>query len=965
MKTINLKKELNPEQYKAVTHTKGPLLIIAGAGTGKTKVITHRIAWLIREKLAKPEEILALTFTEKAAAEMEERVDVLVPYGYIDTWISTFHAFGDRILRENYLELGIDGSYELLSKSDQLIWLKNHLFEFPLDHFRPLSNPEKHIEALLTFISRCKDELISPDDLTAYAVKLKKDANNEDEKNEAKKLFELSQFYDYYQNLILEDGKFDFGDLIIKTIELFNKRPLILKEYQKKFKYILVDEFQDTNFAQNQLVKMLSRNNITVVGDDDQSIYKFRGASVSNIMEFKKNFKSFTQIVLTKNYRSSQEILDSSYKLIKNNNPDRLEIKNKINKKLLSNFHGIYPNVIYTGTNYDEIKSVVNKIIEKHETNKIDYSSIAILVRANNHLEPFIAELSKHKINYNFSGDRGLFEMPEIKLIICFITTLVKPIDNLAHYFLISSDFYSLDNWELNKLSSLAKQKNKYLIEIFENLDSYDDINISDKSKNVINSYVEDLKKYSSEIANLTGGQLVYKFLSDKKYLYKLLNSKNIQDEIKIKNISKLFKKIKSLEKYSTDKSLKMLFENIEDIEKYSYDKQDATDDDFDAVNLLTVHSAKGLEFDIVFMVSLTQDRFPTRKKKEPLELPEKLIKESLPSSDFHIQEERRLFYVGMTRAKKELYFSFANDYGGTRTKKPSIFISEALDKTRIELSTTSVTPIEEIEMFKLPFEDSKIKLKVSNMFVRGKLYLNPHKIDDYLTCPLKFKYLHILEIPVLKYHHVAYGQAIHEALKFYYDNKLKKNNISENELLKVFETNWDSEGFESRAHEEKRKEEGTKALLKYYAKAEKENIMPESVEKKFKFELNDTLIKGRFDIIYNQNDIIEISDFKTSDIDTLEKAQKRAKESNQLAIYALAWQKIEGKLPEFVSLNFINSNIVGKYAIKQKRLDKVIDDINKVKEGITKIDFSAKPNFNNCHYCAYKSICPSKFKGS
>ena len=324
--------KLNPQQKKAVTTTKGPLLIIAGAGTGKTSVISHRIAYIIDKKLAKPAEILALTFTEKAAGEMEDRVDVLVPYGYIDTWISTFHAFGDRILRENALDLGLSPDFRVLTKPEQVLFFQQNLFRFDLSYFRPLGNPTKFIGAILDHFSRIKDEDIAPAEYLKFAKNFKGDAK------EAEKYQELARVFSQYEELKSQAGLLDFGDQIVLVLKLFRNYPKILASYQEKFKYILVDEYQDTNYAQNQIVKMLAdrHKNICVCGDDDQSIYKFRGAAISNILEFKKNFPKLEQVVLTQNYRSSQAILDSAYKLIINNNPDRLEIKNKIIKVLKS-----------------------------------------------------------------------------------------------------------------------------------------------------------------------------------------------------------------------------------------------------------------------------------------------------------------------------------------------------------------------------------------------------------------------------------------------------------------------------------------------------------------------------------------------------------------------------------------------------------------------------------------------------
>ncbi|MFH1422665.1 MAG: ATP-dependent helicase, partial [Planctomycetota bacterium] len=329
---------LNSEQKKAVEHGSGPLLVVAGAGTGKTSVITKRIAHIIASKKARPSEILALTFTDKAAGEMEERVDILVPYGFNDVWISTFHAFGDSILRENAVDAGLSGDYHLLSPAESAVFMCENLFALPLNYYRPLGNPTQYINSMLNLFSKAKDEDISPDEYIRYAEKSLKKAATPEEKEEAEKHLEAAQTYQKYEELKKKNNYFDFGDQVVMALDILKKHPSILKKYQDKFKYILVDEFQDTNYAQFEMVKLIaaSHKNITVVGDDDQSIYKFRGACLSNILDFKSTYPDAEQVVLRQNYRSTQIILNSAYKLIMQNNPERLEVKNNINKELVS-----------------------------------------------------------------------------------------------------------------------------------------------------------------------------------------------------------------------------------------------------------------------------------------------------------------------------------------------------------------------------------------------------------------------------------------------------------------------------------------------------------------------------------------------------------------------------------------------------------------------------------------------------
>src|SRR5499427_2649384 len=329
---------LNEAQAAAVTHDEGPLLIVAGAGTGTTTVITRRIAYLIAARRARPSEILALTFTDKAAVEMEERVDTLVPYGYADVQLSTFHAFGDRLIKENALELGLTPDFRVLTRAEQVIFLRDHLFEFPLRHYRPLGDPTRHLQAILSLFSRLKDEDVGPDEYLAHAESLRTAAVDDETRLQAEEHLELARTYGQYQTLMARLGQVDFGDQIVESLRLFRTRPHVLRRYQERFKHILVDEFQDTNYAQFEVVKLLAakNRNVAVVGDDDQAIFRFRGASMSNILDFDRTYPGARKVVLQENRRSPQAVLDAAYRLIQFNNPDRLEAAQGIDKELRS-----------------------------------------------------------------------------------------------------------------------------------------------------------------------------------------------------------------------------------------------------------------------------------------------------------------------------------------------------------------------------------------------------------------------------------------------------------------------------------------------------------------------------------------------------------------------------------------------------------------------------------------------------
>ena len=667
---------LNSEQKKAVEHTSGPILVVAGAGTGKTRVITERIKWLIENnKKARPSEILALTFTEKAAGEMLDRVDMAMPLGYEEPWLSTFHSFADRILRDEGLEIGLDPSYKILTPPQAWLFVRQNLFKFDLKHYRPLGNPTKFISAMLTLFSRAQDEDVAPADFVRWAESKKQKAKSKNtaEKENAEKYLELAHAYQTYQNLKIENSFLDFGDLISWTLKLFRQRPSVLKKYQEQFNYILVDEFQDTNYAQYQLIKLLapSQNNpeLMVCGDDDQAIYRFRGAAVSNILQFKEEYPQSETIVLTKNYRSGQKILDAAYKLIQHNNPDRLEERLGIEKRLKriknkeSRMKDEEPKIIHATMGEEEAEEVVKKISTLNsQLSTLNWRDFAILARANNHLDPFVAALKRHGIPYQLIGNRGLFDQEEIRDVIAILKVLADPTDDVNLYRLLNIEVLKIEPQKIANFLNQARRTKKSLFEI-----------LKDKNEKIISL----IEKCRQDIAKKPVTLLAFNFLNEIGYVRPLLEEESIENQLKLKNLNLFFDKIKAFESQAPEPNVIEFVNYLDLLIEAGESPAQAEIEDIDTVNLLTVHGAKGLEFPIVFLVNLASDRFPTRDRRDPLPLPDALIKEILPTGNAHLQEERRLFYVGCTRAKEKLFLSWADNYGGARLKKPSGFIRE------------------------------------------------------------------------------------------------------------------------------------------------------------------------------------------------------------------------------------------------------------------------------------------------
>jgi DNA helicase-2/ATP-dependent DNA helicase PcrA len=927
--------ELNTEQKQAVTFGPGPLLVVAGPGTGKTRVLTHRIAYLIEQKIARPDQILALTFTDKAAREMEERVDLLVPYGYIETAVSTFHAFGDRVLRDHGLELGI--SYRgVLTPAEQILFVTDHLFEFSLEHYRPLGSPTKHIQAMLKLVSRLKDEAISPEEYLDYASKLAKLAKSEDDKLAASKQLELARFYAKYQELLTVEGRVDYGDQVLLALKLFREHPDLLKKYQAEFPWILVDEFQDTNTAQFELLGLLAgkQGNITVVGDDDQAIYRFRGAALANILNFQKSYPKATQINLIRNYRSGQAILDVGYKMIQENNPDRLEVKTGVSKRLTATktFKG-KASVSSFATISNEADWVVTEI-QKEMGSGILPGELAILVRTNAAAKPFMQSLSMRGIPYQFSGQEGLYERPEVRLLLSALRLIADPENNLALHHLAVSEVYRAPVTAVLALHNQANQTHKSLYELIG-----DEVVLKEfpaATWRMLLKVHDDLDKAIERSRDLEVGPLLYQFLQESGYLERLAAENSAENEIRVQNVARFFDRIRQFQEATDDRSAIHFVQHLEELMGAGEDPSVAVlPVNPEVVQILTVHAAKGLEFEKVFLSQMVQGTFPTRRQGDGLPLPEGILG-GADSPENHLAEERRLAYVAVTRAKKELVFSWSEDVGGKRTRRPSEFIAEAMGE-EFALKSKSSSPLERIERFR-PAELPKLNRKIA---ADEPLVLSYRQIDDYRTCPRRYYLIHVLKLPMPVHHSLVYGRAIHAAISGLYRAKIAGNSLTAAKMVDAFRASWSNEGFLSRAHEEARLAAGEELVKKFHRMHSKDPA-PMYVEKEFHFPVGIDRVVGRWDFVGQAGNIV---DFKTGIVPDQKQADKRARESLQLGVYALAYQEIFEKLPESLALDFVESDLLGTTTRTAEQLEEVVGEIKRVAVGIRAGNYEPSPD--------------------
>lgn len=945
---------LNKEQKIAVEHQNGPILVVAGAGTGKTKVITERIANLVNKKGVKSQKILALTFTEKAASEMEERLDVLMPLGYEAIAVSTFHSFCEKTLRQYGIDIGISPGFKILEGVEQWKFLKDQLYNFKLDYYRPLGNPTKFIRNIVSFFGRLKEEIISPEAFLDFAMQKEKAASDEESQIEAKKYLELANVYKQYQGLMAESDYLDFSDLQSKLIELLRKRPNILKHLQEKYEYILVDEYQDTNIAQNEIVDLLAakHRNLMVVGDDDQSIYKFRGAAISNILEFEEKYSELKKVVLTQNYRSNQRILDLAYTSIQKNNPYRLEVKSKINKKISGQKEGERSSVkkIHCSTIEQEVEYVVQKI--KQAT--VPLSDIAILCRANSYAKPFLEALKKENIPYQFLSEKGLYNKEVIKDLIAILRTIANPRDDISLFRVLRMENWGLKMGDIIEIIAEAKKKH---IAVWSLIQS------NPKTKHLC-ELLTGLIEYSKDHKV---GEVLFKYTEAEAVYEKLFAKGDIESEEKISNIASFFGRIQQFEK-SHEEALVINYIDYLNLAEEAGENPSAKFDvdGIDGVQLSTIHASKGLEFHTVFLPSMVARRFPTDNRQDAIKMPEELIKELQSEQDFHLQEERRLFYVAVTRAKEELHLLHSDFYNPSsaaspRKKKPSIFIQEILEEFDFE---SSEIKSEGIERFLKPKESMMVQRQKE---VKKKEILNfSHSaLNTFESCPRKYEYSYILKIPQEMTGAASFGSSLHNTLNEFYKlvTQSKQASLFESyeadlsieKLLEIYEEKWINLGFESLAQMKTLKKRGEDILRRFHAHFQEEVTRIAFLEKGFKLKAGKYTISGRIDRADVLPDgTLEVIDYKSGRA----KKQKDVDNDKQLQIYALATKECFNQPSSKLTLYFLDDDLKVSTEPSEKKLDKLKEKLIETGDKINQSDFAPTPSKFVCGFCPYKKIC-------
>jgi DNA helicase-2/ATP-dependent DNA helicase PcrA len=901
----------------------------------------------------------------------------------------------------------------VLSRPEVVIFLREHLFEFDLDLYRPLGDPTRFLAALATLFSRCKDEDVSTDDYLAHADRLAVTAAAVDAATgrgddgggrtaadaaaeNARRQAELAGAYATYQRLLAANGCIDFGDQVALALRLVRTSAAARAAIAGRFRYILVDEFQDTNRAQAELVAALAEGhrNVTVVGDDDQAIYAFRGAAVDNILDFRDRYVGARTVILRRNYRSLAPVLDAAHRLIRFNDPDRLEVRAGISKRLRAQRVVRTPAPVRLeafATGSEEADWIAAELGRRIEGGAAPRDH-AILIRTNAQADPILRALNMAGVPWRFSGASGLYARPEVRLLLAFLRVIADLESSVDLYALAASEVYGLGGEDLTAIVNMARRRNRSVWAILDELERQPGIlRVAPDTRTAIHRLIGDLRRYATAAHERPAGEVLYRFLRDSGMLARLVATDSSAAEEALQNIARFFEIIRAQSALLADDRAIFVAGHLATLIEAGDDPATAElDADADAVAVLTVHKAKGLEFPVVFLPGLVAGRFPTNGRGDPLALPAGLGRGGPPSAEAALAEERRLCYVAMTRARDELILSHAADYGGARARRVSPFVLEALDLPAAAgvpgAGARISTPEEQLATFAqtaaTPMPEGPITEPLS---------LSYYQIDDYLTCPLKFKYAHVLRVPLAPHHAIIYGAALHKAVQLFHQRHAKGHVMTEAELDETFAAAWSNEGFVSREHEEARLAAGQSALRRFRAaQLEPGAVIPTYVEREFSFTLGGDRVRGRWDRVdvvpvgegstaaptpaVSQPtadvvsptlgmlgpELVTITDYKSSDVRDPAKARERARESLQLQIYAMGYEAMTGRLPDALALHFLESGLVGSVPVDPRRLARARERIAQAAAGMRARDYTPRPDYLACTYCAFRDICPA-----
>jgi DNA helicase-2/ATP-dependent DNA helicase PcrA len=967
--------KLNDAQRRAITHGEGPLLVIAGAGTGKTRVITERIRHLLQtDDSLSGENVLGLTFTNKAAGEMKARVVRATGERGKNVTLATFHAFCESLLKEAAPER------LMIDKVDHWILLRRNLERLKLNKYRRLADPGQFLNDFVEFFSRCQDELVSSEDYQRYAdglaaqLEAGRAALDEDTFKERAEEVALQQeiagAYRASEDLLREKKRVSFGSLITGAVELLETNAGLRGALQEKYRYILVDEFQDTNIAQLRLLELLAgdRKNIVAVGDNDQAIYRFRGASFGSFKLFLERFAGWREgqdstpfrISLLENYRSTPNILRVATQVIGMNTasadfPKKVLNANKEESEKIR--------LVELETEHDEARWLVSELQRLRATG-CKWRDFAILYRQHAHRDDLVEELSRDKIPFVISN-LSILDHPLVKDVLAYLRLIASPFDNLSCARVLATPAWGLEPVDLVRLAERARKGKKALYDMLRAPQTQLPF---DSSPGALTQLVEFLFEQRKSLRRRTAREILAALLE----WLEVAQRASSQDR---KYVTRLSEFAKEWERKSDTQSLA---EFAEYLDYYSQaGGVISLEEDFpgDAVQLMTVHGAKGLEFPQVFLLRINNKKFPTTERSRVFEFPAALMKEGEPAEQFHIQEERRLFYVALTRAESRLTLTTLTEQKG----KVPVFIEDLLMDPAIrrrdirQLKPKLPAPAAfrkkesafagELELFPVSPDPPKVFSRIADWALEfhppapEPLTLSPSAVSGYRSCPQQYLFSRSWGLKEGPKAVLSFGSVMHTTIKRFIEHLRKGIKLPFEEVARIFETEWTSAGFEDDYQEKGYKQDGLEQLRTFHTALLEAAPRVLELEKSFELPMeNNVTIIGRMDQVNSlgRNDV-EIIDYKTGK----PKKDVDAKKDLQLSLYALAAKEIFEWNPVRLVFHYLQDNQIQVTTRDAKQLDEAQRIVLEAAADIRAGHFPPKPGFL-CRSCAYKPICPA-----
>lgn len=996
-----LYKKLNKEQKEAVDTIDGPVMIIAGPGTGKTLTLTMRIANVLKRTDTDPQAVLALTFTESGAKAMRERLtEIIGPTAYYVN-IYTFHSFCTDVIKEFSEIFLISEDTTPLSDLERIQLFREIIDKEKLDLLRPSNSPYYYVNDLIKTIQDLKRENVGLKKLEKLISDKEEEFKNTKEqinprtgklyakyakqKREIEKQKEVLKIYRAYQKKLKEANRFDFEDMINFVVAKLKKDENLKLTLQEKYLYILVDEYQDTNSAQNELLRLLTDSwespNIFVVGDDEQSIFRFQGASLENILYFKNLFTKAKVITLTSNYRSSQYILDASRSLIAKNLL-RLE---KINKNLKCQVkRKNFPIVIGKFSNANLENQFIAKEIKKLIAKGKDPDEIAVLVRHNRDIDDLKDALSRENLRFEIASGKNILEDGDINRLLILLEVIRdldnKPSDDIDFFTVLNFEFLNFKKIDVLKLARLASKEKENLLDIILNEEIFYKSDISEPEKFI--KFANQLNEWQNLDANATFAKFFEKVIQESGFLNWILRDKhNIS---RINTINSLFDQVKRLNYADHTLNLEKFLENIHLMKENNIKIEETPlEGDVQAVKLLTAHKAKGLEFEYVFIAKCIDKKWGNNRNIDKIKLPDGIIKNVKLDEKEKNEDERRLFYVALTRTKKKVYITYAEKYtqgGLERQAVPSMFVSEIDDNFKENLDTTSFEKqaAESIaEQLSLPVsEESVLEEEDFLSSVISNLKLSVTALNTYLKCHYKFKINNILRTPRAKNNYLAFGSAIHKALEVFF-RKFKKTHKPPTKtfLKKEFENALEKELL-SETDFTRMLARGNKVLEEYFKNNQKAFAEPLYTEYSFGFRkvyLGDIALSGkidRIDWIDKDKKEVMVIDYKTGTPKSRGEIEGKTKYSEGDLYGQILFYKLLSQLDRNFNFNvtkgefdFLESkgNRKAKREIFEYSQEQIEDLKNTIRSEVKKIrnlEFERTKEYRHCENCDFKNHC-------